>query len=244
MRDKPPFDNLPKQKRITRVLFVLILALLVATVLPFFIGRLRGVSEAQNVQTVNDSKTASNVGRGDTAQRVPPRLVDIALGDVNKNADTFTIEVGESYREQDERISREQAEAAAQALLAARSVLPRESASPARTGAPVPAAVVERETVAGELIDKYAAQYGVNASLMRHIVKCESGYNPNAKNANSTASGYAQFIRGTWRSVMGRMGYDLETSPFDGEKNIAALAYLLSVEGSGAWAASQHCWGL
>lgn len=88
----------------------------------------------------------------------------------------------------------------------------------------------------------YANQYGVDPKLMTAIISCESGYNPNAKNKNSTASGYGQFLSSTWRSTMRAMGKDVNTSPFDAETNLEATAFLLKQQGSRPWNSSAACW--
>lgn len=43
-----------------------------------------------------------------------------------------------------------------------------------------------------EKIDKYANQYGVNSQLMRDVVFCESGFNPNAIGDNGHSRGLVQ----------------------------------------------------
>lgn len=142
------------------------------------------------------------------------------------------------------------AEAAAQA--AAAEVARQEAARVAsqratitRDRAAVPAApaapALGLETVSA-LIDQYSAQYAVSADLMHRIVKCESGYNQYAKNRSSTAAGYAQFLTSTWKSAMRQLGYDTSITQFDGEKNIEALAFYLSTQGTRPWNASKSCW--
>lgn len=95
---------------------------------------------------------------------------------------------------------------------------------------------------ARRLTGVYAAKYGVNADLMTKIVACESGYNQFAKNRRSTASGYGQFLAGTWRSTAKALGFGSDVSPFDGEKNLEATAYLMSVSGTSPWRSSAGCW--
>lgn len=88
----------------------------------------------------------------------------------------------------------------------------------------------------------YAAMYGVDAELMAKIIACESGYNQFAKNSGSSASGYGQFMGGTWDSTVRALGWDASTSPFDGDKNLQATAYLMSVRGTSPWNSSRGCW--
>lgn len=63
----------------------------------------------------------------------------------------------------------------------------------------VPAAVVvpaSRSQIAG-MIRAAAARYGVNGDQLLRVAMCESGLNPNARNA-SGASGLFQFKPGTF----------------------------------------------
>jgi len=163
----------------------------------------------------------------------------IHLLEVNKPR--IDVRVGESnterevreQKEKEERARRE-AEEKAQATKAEaeRFVLARSGRS--NTGMSVNEAL--------GLTAKYAEQYGVDYNLMSTIIACESGYNQYAKNKYSTASGYGQFIASTWRSTMRSMGRDVNTSPFEGEINIEATAYVLSVQGTRPWNASKGCW--
>lgn len=89
---------------------------------------------------------------------------------------------------------------------------------------------------------EYAAMYGVDPVVMTKIIACESGYNQFAKNSRSTASGYGQFLASTWRSTARALGWDDSVSPFDGEKNLQATAYLMSVRGTSPWNSSRGCW--
>lgn len=139
----------------------------------------------------------------------------------------YSVSVATSRRQDAEKQS---------AVVQARAVISRErpSAAPA-------VAVLPREQVES-LIDQYAGQYGVNAATMRAIIKCESGYNQLAKNRRSSAAGFAQFLDGTWRSAMKALGYSPSITQYDGEKNLEALAFVLSTQGTRPWNASKHCW--
>lgn len=129
--------------------------------------------------------------------------------------------------------SRRQETEQAVAAASARTSLARE-----RTAGVV---ILSREQIE-TYIDQYAAQYQVNAAIMRAIIKCESGYNQLAKNSRSSAAGFAQFLDGTWRSAMKALGYDTAITQYDGAKNIQALAYVLSTQGTRPWNASKACW--
>jgi len=55
----------------------------------------------------------------------------------------------------------------------------------------------EREAIIAE-INKKTRHSPILASRALAIAECESGFNPNAKNPNSTAKGLYQFINKTW----------------------------------------------
>lgn len=71
------------------------------------------------------------------------------------------------------------------------------------------------------------------------IAYCESGYNPNAKNPNSTATGIYQFINGTWHA------YCKGKNVYNFVDNIDCFYKVLEVDGIKGlnhWNASKHCW--
>jgi len=70
---------------------------------------------------------------------------------------------------------------------------------------------------------------GAQAWAIR-IAKCESGYNPNAVNRSSGASGLFQFLPSTWA----HSPYAAQ-SPFDPVANAHAAAWLYSRSGPAAW---------
>ena len=72
--------------------------------------------------------------------------------------------------------------------------------------------------------------------LALYIAYAESGLNPKAKNANSSASGTFQFIRSTWQR-------NCEGSVFDTVNNVRCGIKLLKEPGGhNHWAASLHYW--
>lgn len=125
---------------------------------------------------------------------------------------------------------------AERATTSARTTIARE-----RTAVVPSVSILSRERVE-TLIDEKAAKYQVSAATMRGIIKCESGYNQLAKNKRSSAAGFAQFIDGTWKSALRALGYDQSITQYDGEKNIEALAFVLSTQGTRPWNASRSCW--
>ena len=71
------------------------------------------------------------------------------------------------------------------------------------------------------------------------IARCESGFNPDIKNAVSTASGMFQFLDSTFTSQSAKYG-------LTGEKNdpylqIELTARMLADGGLSHWAASANC---
>lgn len=154
-----------------------------------------------------------------------------------------SVTVGESHTEEVARKQREAAEAAAAAKAAAAANLAEQ------TDRIVLSRYRDDRTNGGLTLDEaraktasFAAMYGVDPVLMTKIIACESGYNQFAKNSRSTASGYGQFVASTWRSTANTLGFDESVSPFDGEKNLQAVAYLLSVRGTSPWNSSRSCW--
>ena len=90
-------------------------------------------------------------------------------------------------------------------------------------------------------VDEMSQKYGVDAELMKRIIKAESSGNANAKNRNSSASGCGQFIASTWSSTLRQMGREWVT-PFDARTNVEAMAFKISRGGIGAWNASKSKW--
>ena len=90
---------------------------------------------------------------------------------------------------------------------------------------------------------RYWAQfYGVNENLALCLAKNESGFNPLAKNPNSSAGGTFQFINSTWISTAERMGAGFTLADkYDAEKNIQAGVWLLKTDGAGHWVVSPKC---
>lgn len=81
-----------------------------------------------------------------------------------------------------------------------------------------------------KLVEKHFKYQHVTWGL--NIIKCESGGNPNAYNASSGASGLFQHLKQYWAARASAAGFP-GASPFNGEANIAASAYLLYANGGG-----------
>ncbi|MGI8817326.1 MAG: transglycosylase family protein [Pseudonocardia sp.] len=73
------------------------------------------------------------------------------------------------------------------------------------------------------------------------ITSCESGGNPQATNASSTASGLYQFLDSSWAAYGGsRYAHRAKDATPAQQTEIANTAYQRS--GLSPWKASQHCW--
>jgi hypothetical protein len=74
------------------------------------------------------------------------------------------------------------------------------------------------------------------------IIECESGGNPRATNARSTASGLVQFLDSSWKDYGGGQfsARAKDATPAQ-QMQIAEAAYQRS--GLTPWNASRHCWG-
>lgn len=105
---------------------------------------------------------------------------------------------------------------------------------------------IQKEKVA--VIDKIATQakkHGLTEEQTLEaikIVRCESNFEREAKNPNSTASSYAQFLKSTWRETMRRMLLPQDTSVFDENTHINAFLWLYKTDGNRHWNESRACW--
>lgn len=80
------------------------------------------------------------------------------------------------------------------------------------------------------------------AAGLDSIAKCESGGNPSAQNAGSTASGLYQFLDSSWKAYGGsKYGPRAKDATPAQQTEIAHAAVARS--GLTPWKASQHCWG-
>jgi LysM repeat protein len=74
------------------------------------------------------------------------------------------------------------------------------------------------------------------------IVSCESGGNPHAQNASSTASGLYQFLDSSWKAYGGtKFGARAKDASAAQQTQIANIAFQKS--GLSPWTASRGCWG-
>ena len=77
--------------------------------------------------------------------------------------------------------------------------------------------------------------------VLGSIISCESSWNPNAKNPNSTAFGLCQMIDSTFLYVQKK--WDMELDRFSEHDQMYACERLLREEGPDKhWAESKWCW--
>jgi hypothetical protein len=101
----------------------------------------------------------------------------------------------------------------------------------------------EEETLPSP-IEYLRIQAGSNAEVLETLIRCESGWQTEIKNKNSSATGLGQFINSTWiwtRTEMGRdPNLELRKDPYE---MIDTLIYLWD-NGNGwrHWEESHHCW--
>jgi hypothetical protein len=99
-----------------------------------------------------------------------------------------------------------------------------------------PKAVALEASALDSLFDKYGQEYGVSASILKHIATCESGLRPEALSSNGLYGGLFQFVASTWSSNRGAIGLDPNPAlRFNAEEAIRTAAYKISRGGIGAW---------
>lgn len=79
-----------------------------------------------------------------------------------------------------------------------------------------------------------ANRWGASADQLLRVARCESGYNPNAYNASSGASGLFQFLASTWAANSVRAGYG-GYSVFDPVANANTAAMMFANGQAGQW---------
>ena len=80
--------------------------------------------------------------------------------------------------------------------------------------------------------------------ILEDIALCESGNDPLAKNASSTASGRFQFVRSSWNGYGKELwGEELKNkNVFDWNDNTELAVYTYNKVGTSPWDASKDCW--
>lgn len=87
---------------------------------------------------------------------------------------------------------------------------------------------LDTETIKG-LAGWYARQYEVDEELVKSIIQCESSWNPEARNPNSSAKGLMQIIDGTWEH------FDCSGDVLNAYDNLACGMKILSTSGKHHW---------
>lgn len=86
------------------------------------------------------------------------------------------------------------------------------------------------------LFEKYASEYGVSSTVLKHIAKCESHFNPAALSKNGLYGGMFQYSAPTWSSTRKAMGLDENPElRFNAEEAIRTSAFKIGNGGIGAW---------
>lgn len=89
------------------------------------------------------------------------------------------------------------------------------------------------ESIVGSSFIPYKA-----APVMLRIAKAESGFNPHAKNPESTASGVFQILTSTFKDAK------CEGDIFDVYDNTRCARKLLATSGTQPWLASKNVWNV
>jgi len=93
-------------------------------------------------------------------------------------------------------------------------------------------------TIGGTAVIQKAVHYN---PLLYRIIECESGWNPNAFNRSSGATGLGQFIPSTQAYVQKK--WNMELDFWDYEDNLYATKRLLEEETCRHWYPSASCHG-
>lgn len=97
---------------------------------------------------------------------------------------------------------------------------------------PTPTSTSSEEV--NEFIDRFAAQYGVDKNVLRHIAICESGFKSGA--TNGPYAGLYQFGSTTWQNIRKEIGED--TNPdlrYAAKDAVQTAAYAVSKGKGGMW---------
>ncbi len=87
-------------------------------------------------------------------------------------------------------------------------------------------------------------RYEVNPAFISKIVWCESRWDPDAENPESSARGLGQITDETWIEVMERMEIEVSDGidQFDWNLNLEAMAFLISQDELWRWDETKWCW--
>ena len=120
---------------------------------------------------------------------------------------------------------------------------PKPTPRPLPTVTPVPTKVttptlIPQPTYTSEeihgFIERFSAQYGVDANIMRHIAVCESGFNPLA--VNGLYAGLYQYSETAWKGNRVLMGEDPNSElRFNAEEAAQTAAFMVSLGKGWVW---------
>ena len=140
----------------------------------------------------------------------------------------------EAQRVEQARLAALQPPTAAPAPVPAPTLAPAAAPVPAPRPTPAPAPPPPPAPVAGSIqqiiLDAFAPLGPAAQQWALRVAKCESGYNPNAVNRSSGASGLFQFLPATWASLPQH-----NQSVFDPVANAQAAAVLYQRSGPNQW---------
>lgn len=97
-----------------------------------------------------------------------------------------------------------------------------------------PTPIVAASQEVNEFIERFAAQYGVDKNVLRHVAICESGFNSGA--TNGPYAGLYQFGTNTWQNIRKEIGED--TNPdlrYVAKDAVQTAAYALAKGRGGMW---------
>jgi hypothetical protein len=105
---------------------------------------------------------------------------------------------------------------------------------PTKTPKPLPTSTPVSSQEVNAFIERFAAQYGVDPNVIRHVAVCESGFNSNA--VRGIYVGLFQFGPTTWKNIRKELGE--EGNPdlrFSAEESVQTAAFALSKGKGGIW---------
>jgi hypothetical protein len=107
-------------------------------------------------------------------------------------------------------------------------------ATSASTPTAVPKPISASSQEINGYIDRFSAQYGVDANVLRHIALCESGFN--SSSINGVYVGLYQFSPSAWTKIRAEIGEDTNGDlRFSAEESVQTAAYTLSKQKSYIW---------
>lgn len=87
-------------------------------------------------------------------------------------------------------------------------------------------------------------RYEVHPAFISKLVWCESKWDPDVKNPESSAKGLGQITDETWTETLGRMEIKVSDGidQFDWNLNLEATAFLISQDELWRWEETRWCW--